>query len=281
MKQMPKNIKKVQICMDNLIENIISYLKYLNGECKLNVSVHFEQNVFDYLPHRIVSLLLPYNSHTNAYCVMAKSVNHNKCILNQKDILSKCRKGQPLCNICHAGVCEYIYPIRKNNNMVGFVAVSGYRQKKTEDNLILNYRLWKSVLSKDVPVNLFSAVIPPLCIMLEQLLTKHSRLSGSEYSQILQFLNEYHTNVTLSDLAKHFGRSKSHISHLFKKENGMTIRAYCNRLKLGDAKKLLLTTDLPITEIAFNIGFNDTSYFISLFRKEFGITPLQYRYENE
>ena len=281
MKQMPKNIKKVQDAMDNLLETIILYLKYLSSECKLTVSVHFEQNVFDYLPHSIVSMLLPYNSHTNAYCVMAKSVNHNKCILNQKDILTKCRKEQPLLNICHAGVCEYIYPVHKANNVVGFVAVSGYREKKSEDNHILNYGLWKSVLSREIPVNLNSAVNPPLCIMLEQLITNHSRLSGNEYSQILQFLNEYHTNVTLYDLAKHFGGSKSHISHLFKKENGMTIRAYCNRLKLTDAKKLLLTTDLPITEIALNVGFNDTSYFISLFRKEFGITPLQYRYENE
>ncbi len=265
--------------MDNLITSIISYLKYLNGNCKLNVSIHYEQNVFDYLPQGIVSMLLPFNSHTNVYCVMAKSVNHNKCRLNQRDILSKCIKGHPFMNICHAGVCEYIYPICKSNDVVGYVAVSGYRQKKSEDTDILNYRLWKSVLSKEIPVNLLDAVIPPLCIMLEQLLMEHSRLNGSEYSLILQFLNEYHTNVSLSDLAKHFGRSKSHISHLFKKENGMTIRAYCNQLKLIDSKKLLATTDLPITEIALNVGFNDTSYFIALFRNEFGITPLQYRYK--
>ena len=281
MKQMPENIKKVQMHMNNLLENIISYLKYLNGELKLTISVHFEQNVFDHLSHGIVSTLLPYNSHTNAYCVMTKSVNHNKCILNQKDILNKCRKHESFLNICHAGVSEYIYPICRADNVVGFVAASGYRQKRTENTEISNYHLWKSVLSREIPVKLFEAVTPPLCIMLEQLLAEHSILSGSEYSQILQFLNEYHTSVALSDLAKHFGRSKSHISHLFKKESGMTIRAYCNHLKLIDAKKLLLTTDLPITEIAFNVGFNDTSYFIALFRKEFGITPLQYRYENK
>lgn len=61
----------------------------------------------------------------------------------------------------------------------------------------------------------------------------------------------------------------------------MTIRACCNKLKLEDAKKLLLKTDIPITEIALNVGFNDTSYFISLFKNQFGISPLKYRKTNK
>lgn len=281
MKLMPKNIKKVQCVMDNLIINTISYLKYLNTDLSLSVSVHFAQHIFDCMPPGIVSMLLPYNCHTNAYCVMAKSIDHNKCLLNQKNILNKCRQDLAFCNVCHAGVYEYIYPIFKACDVVGFVAVSGYRQKNSPECSILNHTLWETVLNEKLPFELLNVVVPPLCIMLEQLLNRYSKLGGNEYNLILQFLNEYHTNVTLSDLAKHFGRSKSHISHLFKNENGLTIRAYCNQLKLEDAKNLLLTTDLPITEIAFNVGFNDTSYFIYLFKDKFGITPLQYRFENQ
>jgi hypothetical protein len=54
----------------------------------------------------------------------------------------------------------------------------------------------------------------------------------------------------------------------------MTIRAYCNALKLEDSKTLLLTTDYSITDIALDLGFSDTSYFISLFKKKYGISPL-------
>ena len=74
-------------------------------------------------------------------------------------------------------------------------------------------------------------------------------------------------------------RSRSYISHMFKSRCGVTIRAYCNRLKLEDAKNLLGKTDLPITEIALNVGFGDVSYFIRLFRERFSMTPLQYRKE--
>lgn len=263
--------------MDSLIVNIVSYLNYLNNDCKLNVSVHFKQNIFNHMHRNLASTILHYNSHKNAYCLMAKKTNHNKCLLNQENILTKCQSGETFCHVCHAEVYEYIYPIYKNDCVVGFIAVSGYRRNNPTECNILNFDLWGNFLETKIPFKLCNVLIPPLCIMLERALDIYSKENSNEYNQILQFLNEYHTNITLSDLARHFNRSKSHISHLFKKENGMTIRAYCNNLKLEDAKRLLLKTDLPITEIALNVGFNDISYFIHLFKNKFKITPFQYR----
>lgn len=263
--------------MNKLVTNIISYLEYLNGDCKLNVSVHFDREIFDRIPGDVVSMLLPYNNHVNAYCVMAKSINHYKCLDNQKNLLTKCQEGETFCYVCHAGVYEYIYPVCKGDSAVGFVAVSGYRQSDPGEYNILNHDLWENALGEEIPLRLCGSLIPPLCIMLEKMLLTCLKENGNEYNLILQYLNEYHTNITLSHLAKHFNRSKSYISHLFKKENGMTIRAYCNKLKLEDARKLLLKTDIPVTEIALDAGFNDTSYFIYLFKKRFGISPLQYK----
>ena len=264
--------------MDDLINNIVSYLKYLNKDCKLNVSVHFKSGIFERMTESMALSLLPYNSHTNSYCVMAKSRDYDKCQLNQKKILAKCEKNIPFCNVCHAEVREYIYPFYRNSDSVGFVAVSGYRADNPNLNNILSREIWENALDGRAKPELCDAVIPPLCIMMECALKKYLKAEANEYNQILQFLNEYHTDITLSDLAKYFSRSNSYISHLFRKNSGMTLRAYCNRLKLNDAKKLLLTTEIPVTEVAINTGFNDTSYFIRLFKEEFGITPLQYRY---
>ena len=77
--------------MNNLIENIVSYIDYLNKDCELIVSVHFSSDVFNHIHDSLASMILPYNCHTNAYCVMAKNANHNKCLLNQKKILAKCQ----------------------------------------------------------------------------------------------------------------------------------------------------------------------------------------------
>lgn len=263
--------------MKGIIENIVSYIDYLNKDCGLNVSIHFKNDVFNHLNSSLVSEILPYNRHTNAYCMMVKNMDHSKCLLNQKNILEKCKEGGAFCHICHGGVYEYIYPVLLNGEAVGFVAASGYRKDNTNKTAVLNCELWKSALTAEIPIEILKAVIPPLSVMLECALKIYLMENSDEYNQILQFLYEYHTSISLSDLAEHFNRSKSHISHLFKKENGMTIRAYCNKLRLEDAKKLLLKTDIPVTEIALNVGFNDTSYFIYLFKEKFGISPLQYR----
>ena len=266
--------------MKDILSNIISYLNYLNNDCSFRVSMHFDRDIFDRLPREIFSALLPYNSHTNAYCIMVKSLNHHKCLLNQKQLLTACQKGDAFCSVCHAQVYEYIHPIFQNDCAVGFAAVSGYRPAAPIDEAVLNRDLWENALQPQIPLALCDAVIPPLCMMAEQLLTAYLKESSDEYHLILQYLNEYHTNITLADLTKHFNRSPSHISHLFKKESGMSIRAYCNNLKLEDAEKLLLHTDSTITEIAFDVGFNDSSYFIFLFKKRFGVSPLQYRRKN-
>lgn len=263
--------------MENLIDNIVSYLNYLNRYCGLFVSVHFEDGIFSHMNKGLASVLLPYNYHANTYCIMVKNAKHNKCILNQKNILSKCHNKQAFCHTCHAGVYEYIYPIYQKNCSVGFITVSGYRNNNLTECNIINRKVWENSLVAQMPLELCNSVIPPLCVMLECALYIYLKENVNEYNQILQFLNEHHTNISLSALSQHFNRSKSHISHLFKKESGMTIRAYCNNLKLEDAKKLLLKTDIPITEIALNVGFNDTSYFIHIFKNTFGISPLQYR----
>ena len=96
-------------------------------------------------------------------------------------------------------------------------------------------------------------------------------------TRMLQYLNEYHTNVSLEDLSKHFGRSKSYISHMFKKSAGVSIREYCNHLKLEDIKRILLTTDKPVAEVTYDVGFHDVSYFVHLFKEKYGESPLQFR----
>ena len=92
--------------------------------------------------------------------------------------------------------------------------------------------------------------------------------------------NSVKAKATLTDIARHFGRSKSHVSHLFKSKTGKTVRAYCNELKLFTAQNLLRTTSLSVTEVGLEAGFEDTSYFVRLYREKYGVTPYQYRKSN-
>ena len=252
--------------MSDLLNDTISYLSYLNNECSLNVSVHFGQEILSSLSEKNLEKLSYFNSHDNAYCIKIKGneSSFDNCICFQKEILKKCINEKSFVVKCFAGVIQYIYTIYKQEEIIGFIAVCGYK-----NNIFFK--------DDDIPVFLLDSVIPPVAVMLEKLFIETGDVIGDEYNAIVQFLNEYHKNISLSYLCDVFGRSKSHISHLFKKRSGMTINEYCNNLKLEDARKLLLNTNYSITEIAYDSGFNDISYFIRLFKKKFGVTPFNFK----
>ena len=71
--------------------------------------------------------------------------------------------------------------------------------------------------------------------------------------------------------------TKPYLIRLFKREFGSSPVQYINLKKAERAQLLLFTTDLPVKEVAWSLGFSDHSYFIRLFRKQTGITPQEYR----
>ena len=101
------------------------------------------------------------------------------------------------------------------------------------------------------------------------------------HNEILLYLNEKHIGVTVSEISQSLNISKSYISHLFKKYNGNTLKSYCNSLCIIDARRLLSTTSLSVSEIAYSLGFDNVSYFISVFKKHTGLTPHNYRKKAE
>ena len=264
--------------MYTLVENIVSYLKHLNTAYHLNVSVHFRPERLRCLPIAVWQRIAPYNTHTNPYCMAVKADGrHAECMHSQQMILEHCTSEKGFCRLCHAGVSEYIRPILESGTALGFVAVSGYRQDQLPTGVV-NQKLWQAALTtQEIPLPLCETLIPPLCVMLEKVFSYYTETADNERLLMLQFLNEYHTSITFSEFCKHFGRSQSYVSHRFKNDYGTSFRGYCNALKIEDAKKLLISTDASVTEIALEAGFNDVSYFIQLFRKKVGVSPLQYR----
>lgn len=79
------------------------------------------------------------------------------------------------------------------------------------------------------------------------------------------------------DIAKAQNLSPNYLSSQFKEEVGSTITDYIQRKRIEMALKYLNTTELPIAEIAFRIGIEDASYFSKQFKKQIGMSPLQYQ----
>jgi len=94
----------------------------------------------------------------------------------------------------------------------------------------------------------------------------------------LDFIAENFTEpVTLGDVAAAAGLSTFRIAHLIKDATGKTALQNIHYLRIQEARRLLETSDVSCTDIAYETGFGDQSYFIKQFRKWMGITPAKYR----
>ncbi|WP_152693333.1 AraC family transcriptional regulator [Franconibacter helveticus] len=97
-------------------------------------------------------------------------------------------------------------------------------------------------------------------------------------TQVMYWIEEnYGRKFELAALASELNRSRSYLSRRFQHETGEQIHDYLMSFRLRKACELLRQQTCSVAEIAARVGFSDTTYFISCFRKKLGETPLQYR----
>lgn len=100
---------------------------------------------------------------------------------------------------------------------------------------------------------------------------------GDMMQKAMTYVKEEYAEATEDRAAAFCGVSASYFSRLFKREMKSGFSAYVNRVRLREAERLLLTTDKSVTEIAQEVGFATSSYFIDCFRRTHEVTPYRYR----
>ncbi|MFC4305385.1 response regulator transcription factor [Cohnella boryungensis] len=86
-----------------------------------------------------------------------------------------------------------------------------------------------------------------------------------------------HMDVTLRALADHVNLHPTHLSKLYKIETGEGVSEYVSRLRMETACHKLKSTDKKVYEISSEIGYLDPAYFIKVFKRQYGVTPQEYR----
>ena len=125
----------------------------------------------------------------------------------------------------------------------------------------------------------------------------HLKQFGYEYAEYLQSLRKnasrgilhdiekelasnFAQNITLRDLAAKYYVNSSYLGQLFKKRYGVSFKDYLSNIRINEAASLLLKTDKRVAEIAEEVGYHDTDYFINRFIALKGCTPSKYRKNN-
>ncbi len=89
--------------------------------------------------------------------------------------------------------------------------------------------------------------------------------------------NCYNDEITLDILAKKFDISVRSLNRRFKHATGKSPIQYLQQIRMENACELLKTSNLSISEVAYNVGYPDNSYFSAQFRKAMSVTPKEYR----
>lgn len=104
--------------------------------------------------------------------------------------------------------------------------------------------------------------------------TPQQQLAELVQEYILQNLTRV---MSVDELADKFGYNKQYLGRVFKAEYGTTLKDFINIRKMALAKKLLVTSDMPVAAVGQFLGWQDLNQFLKYFKYHEGVTPSQYR----
>ncbi len=133
-------------------------------------------------------------------------------------------------------------------------------------------------------------MISQFCTMIQKRHESIMQNQSSKYPDfnVLNIINvlgyitkNYQNKISIDELAKYFHMSRSTLIKQFETYTNQTINEYIMQTRLKIARDMLIVTEYPVSVIAQNCGFFDSSHFTKYFKKMEGVSPLEYRQINE
>ena len=98
-------------------------------------------------------------------------------------------------------------------------------------------------------------------------------------TRVIDYISRNHAlRISLADVAREAGVSIGRLSHLMREFTGKTVLELLFQIRIQHAQELLTRSDKSCTEIGYEVGFTDQSYFIKHFKRLTGTTPLRFRH---
>lgn len=145
--------------------------------------------------------------------------------------------------------------------------VAAYQEKTAGYELFIKTRL----------LEICSLVYGQVCKFQVSKSTSKNYRTSLIKDMMLYLQAQYNKAVTLSQMAAHFHISKGHLCRFFKEMTNMSPFDYLNYFRVSKSARLLRETDLSVSTIADQTGFNNISYYNRTFRKYMHMTPGEYR----
>ena len=232
-----------------------------------------------------------------AFCQTIKSTDKGKraCFLSdQKLCMESCKTGKPTKHICHAGLVDLAFPIKYKNNILGYIMFGQISDKSEEEMQHVIKSLGKKL---GVDTDRLTEQYRELAKYDEGLIDSSANILklATRYLWLSEYIDigydataikidEYiHKNlgedITVDLLCRELNVSKKRLYAISHQNFGVPIGEHICDLRIGEAKRLLETTNLSIQQIAAAVGIQDYNYFAKFFKLRVGSSPLKYRKE--
>lgn len=263
-------------------EEIISVLSELHKVSGFRISLHgidFEE-------------IAAYPQSPLPFCayVHGKRGEYEKCMRSDAQACKKVREVDGfLIYKCRYGLTEVICPLHTLGSPAGYLMMGQTIDEDVDPSSLIEAIV--SLGGKDVAQKLAALVpkissektasfakIMTICAEYMTLINALPKNKPSTAELTRLFVHEnFREKITIKEISLALGRTKSAICPAFKEKYGITVMDYLTNLRIEEAKKMLLQTDMTVGEISDEVGFSDTSYFSKVFFKNVGLSPSQYR----
>lgn len=147
---------------------------------------------------------------------------------------------------------------------------------------------YSSLIAEYPPIEELAVLLKPLVYMIALLLNylhdtttqfpkKHSSSFRLFTSICHKLKNDYSIHYSVEELAKMYNCSASHISHMFLKHGGCSYHTYVNNMRINAAKLLIASTNMNVQQISDHLGYANSNYFSTVFKRTVGMSPREYR----
>lgn len=248
--------------------------------------------VFDDSFHELAA----YPREISPFCRIIRTDKKGACecsLCDKTACETAAKRHSPYTYQCHAGLTESITPLYLGNIVIGYLffgQVFSYPDYEEGWNriqeLCCDYQIDFSALKKacfaqplitgdyiQSASHILQAVASFLC--LERMVSLKQQELPARIDEYI--LAHYTEELSAQSLCRTFGIGKTQLYEIASQNYGTGIAEHIRQLRIDKAKQLLKETRLPLAEVAARCGFQDYNYFITVFKRLTGLSPIRYR----
>lgn len=135
-----------------------------------------------------------------------------------------------------------------------------------------------TLITNQSTIETFSKSFTKIINQLMDWITPQPKENSAILTAIYEYVQEnYQQDLTLQIIAEKFHFSYSYLSTIFTEKYGISFTKYLKKVRIQHAKRLLIETNTPLSQISYQVGYADLGYFSRVFKEESGISPSLYR----